>query len=361
MAIGATVADINAFTNKYIVPRTTDVVYKESPLFVRMITKQNVKFEGGTLIQVPIMYAKLNGGAFSKGETFNTAYVQTDAAFNVNMKYSYVNVTLYGTDDVLNRGREAAFSIVETKLANASLAMADILTKQIYADGQTSAADSVTSAGVLTTTANLDGLLAWVDDGNASSGNYSSATDVTKSFTTIGGLTRSDLFATAPSWAALTATPATAIGGANAYVERSFTNFQLNTVNKAYGYAWFGNRYVDLMITTQEGWNKFWNAIQPNQRFMEADTDLAKIGFQSFRFNGASVVVDKNCPANLLLGLNTNFVELYVTTSPKFQFGFTGFKEAMNSVDVAGQYLFGGNTVLRNPRTCFKLIGSALA
>ena len=38
MAIPVTVADINAFTNRHIVPKMTDVVYKESPLFVRMIS-----------------------------------------------------------------------------------------------------------------------------------------------------------------------------------------------------------------------------------------------------------------------------------------------------------------------------------
>jgi hypothetical protein len=359
MSISVSVADINAFTNRYIVPRTTDVIYKDSPLFTRMINKQKVRFEGGTSITRPIVYAKLNGGAYAKGDTFNVAYVQTDAAFSVNMKFDYVNVTLFGTDDVLNRGREAAFSLVETKMANASMRMAEILALQMYADGSSSAADVTSSSGVLSTNTSFDGLLAWVDDGNSSS-TYATNTDITRSFASIGGLTRTDLFVTAPNFTG-SSTPAGGVAGANSYTERAFTNFSLNGVNTAYGAAWFGNKYVDLILVQQEGWNRFWNAIQPNQRFMDEQSDLAKIGFPVLKFNAASLVVDKYMPQQLALGLNTNYLEFYVTTNPKYQFGFTGFKEAQNSDNLAGQFLFSGNIVVPNPRTCFKLTGTGLS
>ena len=359
MALPVTLSDINAFTNRWIVPKSTDVVYKDSPLFARMVGKQRVRFEGGTSIVRPIMYAKLNGGFFSKGDTFNTSYVQTDTAFNVNLKFAHVNVSLYGADNPLNRGREAAFGLVETKMANASMAMAEILAKALYGDGQSSAADSVTSGGVLTTSTSFDGLLAWIDDGN-NSGSYTTATDATKSFTSIGGLTRNDLFTAAPTFTT-GKTVSTAMGGANSYVDRAFSNFSLVGVNDAYGKAWYGNKYPDLMLTQQEGWNRFWNSIQPNQRFQETDTDLAKIGFQSLRFNMASLVVDKYMPSSLLLGLNTNYLEFYVTEDTRFQFGFTGFKEAQNSIDLAGQFLFAGNLVAPNPRTSFKLCGTGLS
>jgi hypothetical protein len=51
-------------------------------------------------------------------------------------------------------------------------------------------------------------------------------------------------------------------------------------------------------------------------------------------------------------------VEWYFSTNKKFQFGFTGFKETNNTIDVAGQFLVGSNIVMPNPRTSFKLIGS---
>lgn len=361
MAIPTTVDDLNAFTNRYVVPKCVDVVYKNSPLFTRMITKGRVDFPGGTSITIPIMYAKLKGGFFAREDTFDISYVKTDAAFSIVPKYTYVNVTLYGTDDVLNRGREAAFSLVETKMANAAARMAELIATAMYQDGQSSSGDVTASGGVLSTSASLDGLLAWVDDGNDyGAGGYTTATDVTKSFPTIGGLTRDDLFTAAPTFTGAT-TPLTAIGGANAYTDRAFTTFALSTISAAIGHAWYGSAAPDILLTQQAGYQKIWNAVQPNQRFMATDSDLAKVGFKSFTLDTVSVVVDKHMPANLALILNTDFVSLYVSNNPKFQMGFTGFKEAQNSINLSGQILFAGNMAVSNPRTCAKLIGSALS
>lgn len=360
MSIPVTVDELNAFTRQYLVEKSTDVVYKDSILFAMMLGKQRINISGGSYIQRPIMYGKLNGGFYSKGATFNTAYVKTDAAFTVNWKFAHVNVTLYGEDDVLNRGREAAFSIVEMKMANASMRMAEILTQAFYQDGQSSAADAVTSAGVLSTNESFDGLLAWIDDGNDYS-SYSSATDITKSFATIGGLTRSDLFTTAPTFNSAK-TPVAGLAGANAYVDRGFTTFSLNTINEACSNTWYGNRNVDTILCREQAWNKFFNALQPNQRFTDGNSsNLAKIGFKSFRFNTADVSVDKYMPAQLMLGLNTDYVEMYVTDNAKYQMGFTGFKEMPNSTMISGQFLFAGNLMVPNARTSFKLVGAALA
>lgn len=101
------------------------------------------------------MYAELRGGPFSRGGTFDTTYVQTDTALEVNVKYYYVNATLYGTDNVLNRGPEAAMSYVESKLVNAAGKMAKLLSSDFWNDGQ----------GVQSSVIALDGFLASIDDG----------------------------------------------------------------------------------------------------------------------------------------------------------------------------------------------------
>jgi hypothetical protein len=276
------------------------------------------------------------------------------------MKTNYVNVSIYGLDDVLNRGPYAAFSIVESKFANASMKMAKLIATGLYQDGQTSTSPPFT--GSLSGTKSLDGLLAWVDDGNSYS-SYSSATDATKAFTTIGGITRSDMFSSTPSFTGST-TPVAYIQGANAYTNRAFNNFLLTDINTAYGNAWFGNDFPDLIVTTQTGFNRVWNSIQPQQRYYDTNSDVGKVGFQSFRFNAAEVVVDKYMPNDgtngLMFGLNTNYLELYMSDAKKFQFGFTGFKEAQNSIDVAGQFLWAGNLIVPNPRCNFKMVGTCL-
>ena len=61
--------------------------------------------------------------------------MQTDTALQFNLKYYYVNVTLYGVDQVLNRGTEAAMSFVGSKMVNASGTMAQLLATNLYGDG----------------------------------------------------------------------------------------------------------------------------------------------------------------------------------------------------------------------------------
>jgi hypothetical protein len=278
------------------------------------------RFEGGMSIRHPIVYAKLNGGAFAKGGSFNIDKVQTDTALEVYPKYYYVNISLYGPDNVLARGPEAAMSYVESKMFNASGKMADMLGTDLFLDGQ----------GTNSATTQLDGLDAALDTGGT--------------YVSYAGVTRADLgYST------------NANQGINAYINASFTTFSMGGMQTAYGSSWFGNEHVDLIATTQAVWDIIWSKLQPQQRFMEMDNDLGKIGFQTLRWNGASIVVDQLCPAGYIFGLNTKYILFYISTVPKYQFGFTGFKEVQNSDDVAGQYLYAGNLLVTAPRLMFKL------
>jgi hypothetical protein len=194
---------------------------------------------------------------------------------------------------------------------------------------------------------------------------------LTKSFLAVGGQNRVDFWTGGyPTAYSGGTTPATNIGGLNAYTNRAFSTFTLNEINTAYGAAWFGRDFPDLIVTTQTGYNRMWNAIQPMQRYnMDAGgTDVGKIGFNAFQFNASTVVVDKYIPADpdtsgnsVMLLLNTGYLELYSSTARSAQFGFTGFKEAQQSLDVAGQFVWAGNLICSNPRTSAKEIGSCLA
>lgn len=312
--------DLTGKTNRFIVPRMVDDVYKSSPLFTRLRTRNGERFEGGTAIRHPIMYAKLKGGPFTRGGSFDTSYVQTDTALEVLVKYYYVGCTLFGVDNVLNRGNEGAMSLVESKMVNASGRMADLLGTDIFLDGQGTNSSSIA----------LDGLDAGIDDGT--------------NYPTYAGITRADI-ATGDNV------------GINSYVVNSQGVLTLGAVQTGYGACWFGREHIDLMIMPQAVWDILWNKIQPQQRFREESSDVAKIGFQSMRFNGASATVDQLCPTGKLWLLNTKFIQFWITTMPKYQFGFTGWKEAQNTDDVSGQYLFGGNLLVVGSRFMGKIQG----
>lgn len=320
--------DVTGKTNDHIVPYLTDNVFKNSPVLTRLKNKRRFEFPGGLTIRHNIMYAPLKGSAFQRGQAFDTSAVQTDTALQFNLKFYYVNVTIYGVDQVLNRGSEAAMSFVGSKMINASGTMAQLLATNLYGDGGV-------ASSPLNSTIDLDGAYA--------------AINTPTNCATYGGITRTDLSSTANT-------------GINAYYAAP-TAFSLASVQTGFGSAWFGQEKPDMLVTTQPVWDAFWNKLQPQQRFNDETSDV-HVGFRSFFWNGAQVVVDQYLPtlggSYQMYGLNTNYIYLYVSTVPKYQFGFTGWKEAQNTDDVAGQYLFGGNLVFAAPRLMFNLAYSGL-
>jgi hypothetical protein len=323
--------DLTGKTNDHITPYLTDSVFKNSPVFTRLKSKRRFEFPGGLTIRHNIMYAPLKGGAFQRGQAFDTSYVQSDTALQFNIKYYYVNVTIYGTDQVLNRGSEAAMSFIGSKMINASGTMAQLLATDLYGDG---GANGTTS---LNSTLSLDGA--------------AEAVNVPANYATYGGITRTDIASAQNT-------------GINAYYAAPAA-FSLGAVQTAFGAAWFGQEKPDMLVTTQPVWDAFWNKLQPQQRFNDETSDV-HVGFRSFFWNGAQVVVDQYLGAlsttqqYTIFGFNTNYIYLYVSSVPKYQFGFTGWKEAQNTDDVAGQYLFGGNLVFAAPRLMFNLGFTAL-
>lgn len=311
-----TITDINAYTHNYIVPRCTDVVFKRSPVFTRLSTRNAQRFEGGLQIWRPIIVASLPGDSITRGQTLTFSYAPTESALVVNMKGYAVGVKLYGWDSMLNQGPLAVFKQVELKFQNASARMAEILATDMYLDDTGARA------------AKLTGFDIWYDDGT----NYAS----------VGGIARAD----APGLSAYTTT---------------LTTFSLLDLQVAYGNAVIGPEHPDLIVCTQAAYNLIWTAKEPAQRYVNMEGDLAQVGFESFRFNAADVVVDNylrttsGATPGIMFGLNTEYVEWYFSTNPLWQFGFTGFKVAQNTIDVEGQFLVGSNIVVPNPRTGFKI------
>ena len=318
-----TINDVTAVTTQYISDEFVDNYFRVSPVFVKVWKSGTMSkvFPGGNQIQVPFQYAPLKAGPFPPGGVFDISYVQTQTAMTFNVKFSYANVTVRRTDLALNRGYAAVMNYLEPKIVNAEQALAQTLITQFYADGQ----------GTVTPLIALDGILAGYDDGT----NYAS----------YGGITRSAIGTGASQ-------------GINGYFyNNSSTNwpFSLQQLQVAFGQATFGPNQPNLISTTQSIYNSFWNKMLPMQRTYETDPDLQSAGFRAFKFNGMSVVVDQYCPANYVFGMNTDYIDAYVSDDPTFAWGFTGFKELPNAIDMAGQSIFGGNVVVTAPRLGFIL------
>lgn len=319
----ANLNDVQAVTENYISENFTDNYFKVSPTFVKVWKSGSMAkpYPGGIQIQVPFQYAPLKAGPFAPGGVLDISYVQTQTAMLFNPKFSYANVTVRRTDLAINRGWPAVMNFLEPKVVNAEQALAQTLITQFFADGQ----------GTVTPLIALDGILAGYDDGT--------------NYPTYGGITRSSVGTGASN-------------GINGYFfSNSGVNwpFSLPQLQVAYGQATFGPDQPNFIATTQSIYNSFWAKMLPMQRTYEVDPDLQGAGFRSFKFNGMSVVVDQYCPANYVFGMNTDFIDSYVSEDRAFSFGFTGWKELPNSFDIAAQTVFGGNIVVRAPRLGFIL------
>lgn len=316
--------ELDAYVHDRIAPESVDVVYAASPVLTRFSQRNSEKFTGNTRVRQPIVVGELNGDFMGKGEAMDIAFVTTDAAITADMKVAWVNITLFGWDAMNDDGPEAIFNQVEMKFLNASLKMAKLLATAMYLDGQAARIKY------------LNGFSEWYDNGNT--------------FPTVGGQTRSDINGTANG----------TVGGLNAY-SATLTSFTLPQLNTAYGSACWGSDHPDIIPVTQNAWNLIWQATQPSMRYNNSDNDLANVGFQNFRFNGADVVIDRYLPTGTspqgrIFGMNSTYIDWWMSQVKLFQFGWTGFKGSNNTIDVSGQFIVGSNLLVKSPRTGFKLL-----
>jgi hypothetical protein len=347
---------LNVATQRYIRknPALVDDVFQHDPLLA--YAKQNVKedFPGGTLIQESFWYDGLIGGSYAKGKEFDITQPQVEQATQFNVKNFEVNVTLFKEDiQVLNKGPQAVFSLLDSRMKNAYTTLGAHMAIQLYMNGQ--------RAGYTTF---LNGLAEALNDNSTNSWD-------SNTYSTYGGITRGGSVGTA-----LNSAP-TNVNGAITY----------NTLEETFGNATFGNVEPNLGVTTVLGFSYVKEKFQTQQRFN--DTQDPKIGFNGLKFNSATLIKSRYCPGSAISGtsdpvavtmltqssngvvtayptltaetlfwINARqpYMNFYVSDDPEFGFGFTGFKPAQGNTKVAGQVLAAVNVTFA-PRYHRQLYG----
>src|SRR5712692_1678242 len=217
--------------------RVFDLFFASNPLFVRLYSRQNVKWEGGDKIRVPFLYGDLGGGSYGKGDTFDTTNKEfiTDLLFD--WKRNYAPMAMDNLDQAKNQGVSRIIDLVDAMHQNARMTLANNIGKQIFSDGTGNASKDMDGlVNAISTTGTYGGITRGTDAiGTAVKGNYNST------------------------------------GGA----------FSLTQMNTEFGAAVIGNEKPDLIVTTQAIWNKFWERIQPQQRF--ASEDLKNAGMEAIQ------------------------------------------------------------------------------
>ena len=355
---------LNVSTQKYIRdnPALVDNWSQNDPLIAYAKLNMRETFSGGTLIQEGFTYDTMIGGPYAKGKEFDITEKQVEQATQFNIKFFEVGVTLSQEDiEVLNKGPLAVFNLIDSRMTTAYQTMGAFMAISQYLNG--------VNAGYTT---NFNGLAEAINDGtNVSWDN--------NTYTTYGGITRGGQVGSA-----LSSTP-TNVNGA----------IQYTTLENTYGNAEFGNIQPNLGVTTVKGYSYIKEKFQTQQRFN--DTQDPAIGFNGLKFNSATLVKSRYCPGSdiattspqsasnkaavsllttmsngavtayptlavssseTLFWLNARkpYYNFYISDSPRFGFGFTGFKVAQGNTKVVGQVLAACN-MTTEPRYHQQLFG----
>lgn len=279
-----------------------DNYFVSNALFVRLNSKNKIKFEGGDEIATHFIYAKLGGGSYGRGDTFNTDIVEFMTDMRLPWKRNYAPIAMDGLDQAKNRGAQRIFSYVDTLKEVAKMTLADNLGFQLYGDGTGNNGKD------------LDGLMIAINN----TGTY-------------GGITRG---VTGPG--AAIRSPINTIGG-------PYSN---TMVQNAIGSVTIGRQKPDLIITTQNIFDRIWARSQPTER--NVAEDMRKIGFESVRISGADVVVDNHCPVGQMHLFNTDYVEYWCLTGNDFT--VRGPFDLHDQDAWVGQYIVYSNLLVKSPR-----------
>lgn len=330
---------VNTAVTKNIMPGCADDFFKADPLLEFMKGRHHV-YPGGPLIQENLLYKPMKGGAYAKGVGgFDISKRQTFTGLQFNPRYYQVSIPEYLEEvEIEIAGPTAVMSMVKTDMGNTALTMSAILAIDLYKNGQ--------NIGGVDRSMNMNGLAEALTDGvNAQ---YDGNT-----YTSYGQQTRADLGAAIKTPAGLVAAN---VNGAVTYrvLEHSYQSTVIGKEHPVIGQT--SNRCMGFV-----GEN-----FQPHQK---VDSIEPTIGYTGIKFKQSTIVESQYIPgqdgtndpdigdysgtAENFLWLNPGpegedaYIKLRISTSPRFQFGFTGFKPAQDNTVVVGQVLFAGNITVR--------------
>jgi len=232
-------------------------------------------FFGGTWMQEPFMYNRVNGGAYAPGSDVEVEQVQILAAmaFTPRAYKEDVPINMWVTE-VINNGPAAAVSTYDTYMTNAVQAMSTDLNIDAYQHGQASSA-SATTPVKQNRTIFMNGIDEALNDG-INQGYLGNA------YNTYGGQTRNgvvgNVLNSVPIWAG------DAAGNVGPVSYALLFGAYLNCVQEP-----------DIGLCNKACFQYIADRQEPKQRFaMEKDV---RIGLEGFRIMNAIIHVDKLAPS----------------------------------------------------------------
>lgn len=262
---------ISSITEKKFIKKAVDNIFDSSPMLQRAKKKGWYKsVDGGTSILAPLNYAlNTSGGWYTGAETLSTTDNDVLTAAEYSWKQLYENISISRIDELKNSGVAQMVDFVQTKTKIVEKTMIDRLGDGIYSAG--------------TDAKSIVGLRVIVDSAN-----------------TVGGISQS----TYSWWASQEDSTTTTL-----------TMASLQTMHTA---LTINNEGPTVITSTRARYNSYYALLQPQQRFMDAET--AKGGFQNLMFNGIPFIADAKCPTSHIFMLNENYLALWYHKDENMRF-----------------------------------------
>lgn len=258
-------------------PDLIDNFFLSNPLMARLVTRNNVKLDGGYFIRQNLIYQGVGGGSHATGTPYDTAIKQFMTYMLFPWRELYAPLAMDETEEARNEG---AAAVVEYALALeqvAELSLFDTFGTQLYA----------ASPGAI----DIQSLITAVPQYNTS--------------VTYGGIT------------ADTSAQGLAIAPNSGNVNTTGGPFSFDMLQTSYGAATYGAEEPDLIITTQALYNKMLLRAIPAQRWRSED--FKKIwGAEGLGFNRADIMVDQHAPTGYIFLLNTKYWKLVLNRNRAF-------------------------------------------
>lgn len=309
---------VTSLARHYILPQVTDNIYNGAPVFFRLSKSNKRMVQGGTQIEVPLLFSRLAAGGFYSGfDVLDMSPSDTVKNAVFDWKQAYVPVTIDGLTLVKTDSPDAIVDFIQFAFQQAEMEMTAILAAALWGDG--------------TTANSLTGLGAVVDDGGA--------------VASYGGITRSS-----NTWW-------------NAVDDSSTATLTAAALNAAIMNASKGGKHTTLIASRKEQYNRAWALAAADQEFPAqpggSDDQLASAGFTNILFNNIPWVVDPNVfdgpnsSNSAIVGLNEDF--LHWVVSPRGDFALEPFQTPTDQDAMTSKLLFAGNLAASNCATQWKL------
>ena len=303
----------DALTQKYVAPMLADAIFKPSPTYWR-ITRDGKKLAGGASIVWPVVYQEETpGGAYWGTQILDTSAVDSIQPAELQWKFYNQPITIPYTDVLLNAGPTGVLDLIRAKEETAMGSLLQKLSRAIW------------GIAPHNTALDFDPIPSALGD----------------STTTYAGISR----ASNSWWVCGGGVGPVALGG----------NLSLSAMQARYGQVTFGNEEPDTIITTQAGFNAFWNLLVGNIRYIR-DEETTRAGFKRhLMFNNAVVLHDQFVPAGEMVFLNTKYV--YPCFHEDDYFVVDPFTRPSNQRILSSFIWVTGNVKFVNPRMCHRMTG----